>query len=124
MMKTTAMVVMQDIVRKILIKMTLLMLIIITGMIAMTMMMIMMMIIIIIAIKPGEVSKNKMQTNCMTRPLSSLCGHNQMTSGSTAAICLSNSTLPPPTPQPPGVPTKSIDGRSSRKEAAIHQGSI
>lgn len=31
---------------------------------------------------------------------------------------------PPPPSQQPGVPTKSIEGRSSRKEAAIRQGSL
>jgi hypothetical protein len=124
MTKATAMVVIQDIVRTILIKIVLVMLLIMSGMIEMMMMMMMIIIITIITIpvKPGDVSKNKMPTICITQKLSSPCGQNQMTSGSTAAICLSNSTLP--TPPPSGVPTKSIEGRSSRKEAAIHQRSI
>ena len=94
MMKATAMVVIQDLVRTIIMKMVLVMLLIITEMIEMI-------ITIIIAIKSGEVSDNSMPTICMTQTLSSPCGQNQMTSGSTAAICLSNSTLllPPPLPQ-------------------------
>jgi len=95
---------MQDIVRTLLIKMILVTLIIRTGMTEMIMMMMMMMMmiiiitIIIITIKPGEVSENKKPTICMTQTLSSLCGQNQMTSGSTAAISRSNSTLLPPRP--------------------------
>ena len=115
-MRATAMVVMQDLVTTILIEMVPVMLLIVTGMMEMIMM-----ITITIAIKSGEVSDNSMPTICMTPNAFQSMWTKPNDFRFHSCDLLQQLHNPPPLQ---GVPTKSIEGRSSRKEAAIHQGSI
>jgi hypothetical protein len=115
-MITIAMMVTQNLVRAILKEMLLVIFILISMT---TIMMMMNITIIIIIIKSGRYPSNKMPVICMIRTFSDPRVQTTMTSGSRAAMWLRH-----PPPPLAGVPTKSIERRSSRKEATIHHESL